>query len=319
MSKKACYRIRNWSKYNEALVKRGSITFWFSDDAIKSWESRERTGLRGRPQAYTDVAIQCMLMIRSVFHLPLRGLEGFTSSLITMLNLDLSCPDYTTVCKRCKSLNIRLPKLVKPGQKLHVLVDSSGFKIYGEGEWKTRKHGISKRRTWRKLHIAVCAETQSIVGAVLTTNDISDSQVFAPLLDGIDSPIDSVYGDGAYDAVDCYDICDSHNARLIAPPRRGAKKSSSDTLYGFLAYRDQAISMIEKLGGDETARKEWKKRSGYHKRSLVETQFFRLKTIFGSNLRSRMFDNQAVESFARCAALNMMTGLGMPQSYKVPI
>jgi len=190
------------------------------------------------------------------------------------------------------------------------------LKIYGEGEWKTRKHGISKRRTWRKLHIGLCAETQSVVGAGLTTNDIGDCEVFGDLLDTIDAPIASVYGDGAYDTVGCYKACNLYGANPIIPPRRGAKKQRRNKDEA-LKKRDLAIERIEAHGGDDEGKKRWKKEVGYHRRSLVETHFFRHKTLFGANLRSRLFCNQATEAFAMCAALNKMTSLGMPDSYPV--
>lgn len=315
MASKIKYRIRNWSEYNKALVNRGSIRFWFSDDYTNNWLNSDTPSRKGRPKTYSDIAIECMLLIRSVFHLPLRGLQGFVDDLISMAGLTLPCPNYTTVCRRAKELNICLPKHIKPGEAIHVLVDSSGLKVFGEGEWKTRKHGYSKRRTWRKIHVAICSKTGCAVSAVVTTNSVGDTEVFGDLIDSIEEPITSVSGDGAYDSLDCYDACDCHGAKPIFPPRRGAKK----TVYDEPSFRarNQAIDRIAELGGDDEARKKWKQEIGYHKRSLVETYFFRYKTIFGPNLKSRTFENQAKESFARCAAMNKMTSLGMPQSYGV--
>lgn len=318
MESKTGYRIRNWTQYNKSLMNRGSITFWFSEDEEKMWKSQKKSEGKGRPEEYSDVAIQCMLVIRAVYHLPLRGLQGFVRSLIALMGFNLSCPNYTTVCKRAKTLKIKLPRLVKPGEGIHVLVDSTGLKIYGEGEWKTRKHGISKRRTWRKFHVGICEKNQSVVGAALTTNDIGDSEVFGSLLDTIDGSIESVSGDGAYDTIDCYDACDCYGANPIIPPRRGAKKQGKNKEES-LKKRDQAIEFIKTYGGDDEGRKNWKKEMGYHRRSLAETHFFRHKTIFGSNLRSRLFCNQATEAFAMCAALNKMTSLGMPDSYPVTL
>lgn len=315
MSRKVSYRIRNWSEYNKSLVNRGSITFWFSDDYVQHWMNDERDQRRGRPKIYSDTAIECMLIIRCVFHLPLRALQGFVCSLMEVSDLPLPCPNYTTVCRRAKSLQIRLPKSIKAGENIHVLVDSSGFKIFGEGEWKTRKYGYSKRRTWRKLHVAVCARTQCAVGAVLTTNNVGDSEVFGELIDGIEEPIETMTGDGAYDTIDCYDTAECYGAKPIFPPRRGAKRRTNDE--SSLIPRNQAIGRITELGGDDEARKKWKQESCYHRRSLAETYFFRYKTIFGANLKSRSFINQAKESFARCAAMNKMTSLGMPESYRV--
>jgi hypothetical protein len=318
-TKTTSYPLRNWPKYNEALKNRGSITFWFSEDEKNGWKSQKKADGKGRPEMYSDTAIQCLLVTREVYHLTLRSLQGFMESIIKVSDLELRCPNYTTISKRSKSLNIQMPKTIKTGESVHVLIDSSGFKIYGEGEWKTRKHGVSKRRTWRKLHIALCAESQSVVGAILTTNNVGDSEVFGNLLDTIDAPIASVSGDGAYDTVDCYDACDCYGAEPIIPPRKRAKKQvnkEGDDDFS-LKKRDLALDIIESYGGDSEGRKLWKKESGYHRRSLVETGFFRLKTLFGSQLKSRTFPNQAKEAFARCVALNKMTRLEMPDSYQV--
>ena len=160
------------------------------------------------------------------------------------------------------------------------MVDSTGLKIYGEGEWKTRKHGISKRRTWRKFHVGICEKNQSVVGAALTTNDIGDSEVFGSLLDTIDGSIESVSGDGAYDTIDCYDACDCYGANPIIPPRRGAKKQGKNKEES-LKKRDQAIEFIKTYGGDDERRKNWKKEMGYHRRSLAETHFLDIRRYLG--------------------------------------
>jgi len=318
-SKTTSYRIRNWPEYNEALKNRGSITFWFSEDEKNGWQSQKKLEGKGRPEMYSDTAIQSLLVMREVYRLPLRALQGFMESIIRISALELRCPNYTTISKRAKSLNIQMPKKLKTGESVHLLIDSSGLKVYGEGEWKTRKHGISKRRTWRKLHIALCAESQNVVGAILTTNNVVDSKIFGNLLDTINAPINIVSGDGAYDTVDCYYACDCHGATPIIPPRKGGKKQkSNDGKDAFpLKKRNLALDIIESYGGGTEGRKEWKQEIGYHRRSLVETGFFSLKKLFGSQLKSRIFCNQAKEAFARCVPLNKMTGLGMPDSYQV--
>lgn len=315
-TQKIRYGIKNWPQYNQSLKNRGSITVWFSEEVQSGWKSSKKSDKKGHPEVYSDAAIECLLVIKQVYNFPLRALEGFMRSIIDLSKLDLICPDYTTISRRTGSLDIELPKKLKAGESLNILVDSSGLKIFGEGEWKTRQHGISKSRTWRKLHIAISADTQEIVGTVFTTRNVADCQVFEHLLHSIDAPIDSVYGDGAYDAVNCYNICDSYGAEPIIPPILGAKKQKRSKYNHALRHRDLAVEVIECYGGDIEGRKQWKKDFGYHKRSLVETAFFRLKTLFGSKLKYRNFINQANEAVARCVALNKITGLGMPQSYQ---
>jgi len=196
------------------------------------------------------------------------------------------------------------------GEQVFLVVDASGLKIYGEGEWKVRVHGVSKRRTWRKLHIGVDARTGKIVAGALTTADVHESEVLPEMLEGKEGEVEVVAGDGAYDTREDYEAISEVGAKAVIPPRRGAKiwrhGKGGDPPHA----RDENVRYIRKHG-----RKKWKEESGYHKRSLAETAFFRIKTIFGKKLRSRIFENQATEAFLRLSLLNRMTGLGMPESY----
>jgi len=311
-SAKTKYRIRNWKKYNNSLINRGSITFWFSEDVIAKWNAVYRTGNRGRPPVYSNDAILCALIIKYVFSLTYRAAQGYLTSLIRLMGLSITCPDYTSMCRRAKSVKIPM-RARKSKEPLHVVFDSTGVKIYGEGEWKVRKHGYSKRRTWRKVHIGMCAETHQILVVAMTGNDVSDESVLPDLLDQITDPIETVSGDGAYDVSDCYGAIYDVGARPIIPPRRNGRKSG---LYDVsLEPRNEAIDRIRELGGGEEGRKEWKKEVGYHRRSLVETAMFRLKKIFGEGLKSRIPCNQASEVFIKCSILNKMAEIGMPESY----
>lgn len=195
---------------------------------------------------------------------------------------------------------------------IHVVVDSTGVKVYGEGEWKVRQHGVDKRRTWRKLHVGVNEATGEILAAVASTNNVSDDEAFADLLEGIDDEIEQVSGDGAYDKRKCYDQIGARGAKATIPPRKDAARWEDDPETGKVHQRNRVLERI-----DEVGRQHWKQESGYHRRSLAETTMFRFKTIFGGRLRRRRFDNQAVELFLKCAALNRMSQLGKPDSYKL--
>lgn len=313
MSKKQRYRIRNWKDYNEALVNRGNITFWFNEEAISQWHQMEKTKQRGRPKLYTNMAIICALTLREVYHLPLRGTEGLVKSLIQQLSLPLKTPDYTTLCIRQKDLDVFLPKSYRKSREgLHIVVDSTGFKIFGEGEWKVRQHGYTKRRTWRKVHLAVDVQTQEIEAAVITTNDFKDSELLPDLLDQINGKIDQLSGDGGYDSHDNYQLLADKDINAVIPPRRDACIRQHGNCHLPPIPRDEVIREIRQLG-----RKAWKIKNGYHKRSLVETAMFRLKTIFSDHLRAQLFEHQATESLLRCRALNLMTQLGMPNNYAI--
>ena len=308
---KILYRVKNWSEYDTALVQRGSIIFWISEDFEKTWlYAGEKQ--RGSQFDYTDQAILIMLTVKEVFHLTNRGAEGFVRSLFRMTKINLPVPDHSTLSKRGKELKVKLPK--KTSQNMNIVMDSTGLKIYGEGEWKVRMHGVSKRRTWRKLHVGANPKDGEIQAVLLTENNVSDDQVVEQLLGQIEQTIIDFAADGAYDKRKVYDSLNAHSpdVNILIPPRKNARIWKHGNTKTERLKRDDNLRSIRKDG-----RKEWKKNSGYHVRSLAETTMFRLKTIFGSDLSARLLETQTTQALVRCAALNKMTHLGMPQSCKV--
>lgn len=305
------YRIRNWSEYNAGLKARGSLTFWIEEDVLEQWTVEELSGKAGASVFYSDLAIQTMATIKAVYRLAGRQCQGFLESIFQLMGIDLPVPEHSTLSRRIGKLSIELPIVPKAGAR-HVVVDSTGVKVYGEGEWKTRQHGVSKRRTWRKLHLGVDEATGEIVAMVVTTNDVADGQVLADLLDQIEGEIEQVSTDGAYDHRHCYDEIAAKGAKAVIPPRKDAKIWQHGNCKDEPHPRDENLRAIRKHG-----RKRWKRDSGYHRRSIAETTMFRFKTTFGGNLSARQFDNQAVELFIKCAALNRMIQTAKPDSYKV--
>lgn len=307
---KALYRVKNWSEYDKALVQRGSITFWMSDDFEKTWMHTGKKQ-RGSQFDYSDQAILVMLTIKEVFHLTNRGVEGFVRSLFRMMKINLPVPDHSTLSKRGKELKVNLPK--KTSQSLNIVMDSTGLKIYGEGEWKVRMHGVSKRRTWRKLHVGANPEDGEIQAVILTENNVSDDAAVKVLLEQIEQEIVKFAADGAYDKRKVYDSLNAHSpdVNILIPPRKNARIWKHGNTKAERHKRDENLRSIREHG-----RKKWKKNSGYHVRSLAETTMFRLKTIFGDELSARLLETQTTQALVRCAALNKMTHLGMPQSYK---
>jgi IS5 family transposase len=303
------YRLRNWKEYNKALVRRGSLTLWVSDEMIAHWRERERTGKRGAPRSYTETAILCMATLQEVYHLPLRATEGLMRSVVHLLGVDLDVPDYTTLCRRRKDLEVELPRLRKD-EPVHIVVDSTGIKVYGEGEWKVRQHGYSKRRTWRKLHFGVDQATHEFVAVVVSTNDFKDSQLLPDLLAQVEDEVSQVSADGAYDSRNCYDAIRAREARAAIPPQKRAKIWQHGNTKRERHIRDENLRAIRRQG-----RAAWKRESNYHQRSLAETQVFRVKMIFGERVSARSFEGQAAQMLVRCATLNRMTHLGMPDSY----
>lgn len=222
-----------------------------------------------------------MATIQSLFHLAGRQTEGFVESLFTLMGIDVEVPDHSTLSRRLGKLSVELPVVPKT-KAVHVVVDSTGVKVYGEGEWKVRQHRASKRRTWRKLHLGVDEASGEILAAVVSTNDLSDGDVLPDILDGIDGEIEQVSGDGAYDGRKCYDAIRQRQAKATIPPRQGAKIWRHGNSKAERHNRDENLRRIRKVG-----RKTWKHESGYHRRSLAETIMFRFKTLFGGKLRSR--------------------------------
>ena len=308
---KATYRLRNWSQYNAALVQRGSLTVWVSEEILQAWHQTERTGRRGAPRTYTDAIILCMASLQEIYHLPLRATEGLLASVVKLLGVKLRVPDYTTLARRRQVLEVSLPRRSKE-QPLHLVVDSTGVKVYGEGEWKVRQHGYSKRRTWRKLHLGADEASGEIVAAVVATNNYTDGQILPDLLAQVEEEIQQVSGDGGYDKRNCYDAIRERGARAVIPPQKNAKIWQHGNSREERLARDENLRACRQQG-----RAAWKRESGYHRRSLAETQMFRLKTIFGRGVSARSFAGQATQLLVRCAVLNQMTHLGMPDSYKV--
>jgi IS5 family transposase len=308
-SPKPAYRIRNWNEYNDALVRRGSLTLRVDQETLQAWRYRG-PAQRGAQFQYSDLAIECPLTLRAVHHLTPRATEGFAHSLFALMRVDLTVPDYTTLCRRAATVRVTLPKNVTG--PLHLVLDSTGLKVYGEGEWKVRQHGYSKRRTWLKLHLAVDPETHEIRAAMVTDPGVTDAEVAPDLLDQVENPIGSAAADGAYDRRGVYDALEGRSARAVIPPRRDAKVKRHGNTSGPRLARDENLRRIRKVG-----RSAWKVESGYHERSLVETAMFRMKTIFGDGVSSRTPARQATEAGIRCRASNVMTHQGMPQSERV--
>ncbi len=304
---KPTYKVTNWRDYNAALVNRGSLTLWIDEAVIGRWHQ-----VTGKGAVYHDDAILCALCLRQVFGLALRQTQGFLRSLAGMLKLAVTVPHYSTLSRRAEGLKIPVECMSRNDRPLHLVIDSTGLKVYGEGEWKVRVHGAGKRRTWRKLHLGVDETSGEILCHQLTLNNVGDGPVLPELLEQIEEPLDQVSADPAYDSFRCHRALHDRGARPVIPPKKGASILPPHGMKDPPPTRGQIVQRIHKIG-----RKEWKKESNYHRRSLAETAMFRFKTVIGPKLRNRKFENQKTEAAIGVAIINKFTAIGMPETIQI--
>jgi hypothetical protein len=303
------HRVKNWREYDAGLRARGSLTVWFTAEAIESWRAAPRTTPGGQP-CYSDLAITTALTLRAVFRLPLRQTEGLIGSILQLLGLNLPVPDHSTLSRRAETLEVLRPKA--GSEPVHLLVDSTGLKLCGPGEWLLEKHGSKRRRGWRKLHIATDADTGRIVAALLTDKDADDGGQVGALLEQFEGPVASVTGDGAYDRDDVYaEVTTQHpEAAVIVPPRANAVPSEAAETAP--TQRDGHLQCIAERG-----RMGWQRASGYNDRALVEADISRWKRVIGDGLRSQTDGRQATEVAIAADVLNRMLELGCPNYVRV--
>ncbi len=300
------YHGQNWASSDRTLVRRGDITIWLSPAAIAAWEP-DGAGTRGAQRKYSDLAIETALTLRLLFHLPLRQAEGFLTSLFTLMGLDLRSPDHTTLSRRGQHLDLTL-RAVPRRAGLHLIIDSTGLSIVGEGEWAAAKHGGRGTRGWKKLHVGV-DHTGVSVAYALAEATVDDATTGVELIEAVTDDITRVTADAAYDTVAFYDAAGARGATVVVPPAKTARVSRRKPRS---SARDRTINKVKKLG-----RRRWKKESGYHRQARVETAFFRYKSIIGDGLRARTAGGRTAEALLACNILNTMTDMGRPDSYAI--
>src|SRR5215217_4447925 len=311
---RARYRVTNWPEYDGALQRRGSLTVWVTPEALAAWHP-PRTGRRGRSPQYAAIAIETGHLLRLAFGRPWRQAEGLLRSLAGLLGLGIGVPDHTTFSRRSPGLALAASLARAQGTgPVHVVIDATGLKVHGAGEWLAEKHGGRGKRTWRKLHLAVDPASGEILASELTTGEEGDAPQVGPLLDQFTGPIASVIADGAYDGEPVYRAVAERQpdppAAVVIPPRAGAVPSPSAETTP--TQRDRHIRMIRDKG-----RLGWQEAVGYGRRSLGETAVSRYKAIIGRGLRARTLPAQKTEARAACSVLNRMTRLSMPVSQRI--
>jgi IS5 family transposase len=303
------HRVTNWAEYDAGLRARGSLTVWFTPEAVAAWAAAPRT-TRGGQASYSDLAIATALTLRAVFRLALRQTEGLIGSVLQLLDLDLPVPDHSTLSRRAETLAVPRPKA--GSAPVHLLVDSTGLRLCGPGEWLMEKHGTKRRRAWRVLHLATDADTGRIVASVLTDKDADDGSQVGTLLDHVEGPVASVTGDGAYDRDDVYtEVAARHpEAAVVVPPRANAVPSAAAE--SAPTQRDRHLRCIAERG-----RLGWQKASGYNWRALVESDISRWKRVVGDGLRFLTDGRQATEVAIATDVLNRMLELGRPEYVRI--
>lgn len=302
------HRVTNWAEYNEGLRRRGDLTVWISEDALALWSAPRRTTRGGQPH-YSDLAIELCLTLGLVFKQPLRQTQGLMRSIARLLGVGIAVPDFSTLSRRGNGLTLRLKPRSKSDKPLQLVVDSTGLKIFGEGDWLEKKHKTKrKRRSWRKLHLGLDLVSGKIVCSDLTQDDVGDPTALPDLLDQVDGPVDLFLADGAYDGERTSDLLAARFGSAIEvtiPPPRNAILSPNAAKDP--TARDRHIAEIAARG-----RMVWQKATGYNQRSRGETLMGRWKTVIGPKLKARTFENQKTEAKIGVRVLNRMTGLGSP-------
>ena len=303
---KTRYRVGNWRAYEQALVQRGDVTLWLSADARDAWRPSP-SGQPGGQKRFSDLAIMTALTLRLVFRLPLRQAEGFLRSVLSLMDVDLEAPDHTTLSHRSRHLDVALHRVPAKGP-LHLIVDSTGLSIVGEGEWAAAKHGGRGKRGWKKLHLGVDG-SGVIVAHTLTEATADDATTGIGLIAALDADIARVTADAAYDTNAFYDTATARGATVVVPPHKTARVSRRGPRS---SARDRTIKKMMTIG-----RRRWKKASGYYRQARVENAFFRYKSIIGGSLRARSPGGRATEAVLACNILNQMTELGRSESYRL--
>ena len=303
---KAKYHVGNWPEYERALVRRGDVTLWLSAEAMDAWRPAP-SGRPGGPRKFSDVSIMTALTLRLVFRLPLRQAEGFLRSVLALMCTDLEAPDHTTLSRRSQHLNLALDRIPAQGP-VHLIVDSTGLSIVGEGEWATAKHGNRGKRGWKELHLGV-DRSGVIVAQAVTEKTADDATTGIGLVEQVGGDIASVTADAAYDTIAFYEAVCARGATVVVPPAKTAAVSGRKPRSG---ARDRTIKRVKLLG-----RRRWKKASGYERQARVENAVFRYKSIIGDCLRARTPAGRQTETLLACNILNRMTELGRPVSYSI--
>ena len=289
---------RDWHKYNKQLVNRGKINFWVTPQIFKQCKSKT-SKKNGRPFVYGNELIKSMSFIRFKFHLSLRETEGFFLSLLHLMHALSRVPCYTQLCRRMR--NLCLPKeLLDKKQVTDIVLDTTGLKVYGEGEWRAQKYGGKKR--WKKLHLVMDPKSGKLLLAEVSGEHVHDTTYLEAALQRANSKKGNVLIDGIADSGRCYRLAEKYNKHLLTPPKQGAVLRKEE---GY-EKRNEAVRIIRGLGGDQLAKSIWGKLVGYNRRVIVESMMARWKRLYGGTLKSLCEERKQVEVTLKALMINKM-------------
>lgn len=288
----------NWNQYNRSLINRGDINFWFSKESLKKWKA-PRFKKVGRPFKFSDDFIECLVILRYIFHLPLRQLQGFILSLLQIQGKNIPVSHYSCICKRTKRKSA--PNYITKKKMTDVVFDTSGVRVYESGEWKKEKYG--GHRKWRKLHVGIDLDTKEILYSKLTSASDHDLSKINEVLKCLNRKKGKVLIDGIADNHEMYQKCEELNKHLLTPPRKGSAITNGSE------RRKEAIKIIKILGGDLEAKSIWGKLTGYNQRSQIETLFSRWKRVLGETLRSKLEETCSNEVYLKSLIMNKMLSM----------
>ncbi len=302
---KTKYHVRHWASYDRALVRRGDITVWLSPAAIATWDP-DGAGTRGAQRKYSDLAIESVLTLRLLFHLPLRQAEGFLTSLFVLMELDLRSPDHTTLSRRGQHLDCTLRGV----PRAQAFISSSTARAC-----RLSARGMGGCETWRPGHARVeetpcgCRSNRCDRRSRSHRTTVDDATTGVELIEAVSADIARVTADAAYDTIAFYETATARGATVVVPPDTTARVSRRRPRS---SARHRTIEAVKQMG-----RRRWKQAAGYHRQARVETAFFRYTSIFWGALRARRPGGPVTEVLVACNVLNQMTDLGRPDSYAV--
>lgn len=325
------YHVLNWKEYNKGLSNRYNLDVWFNDKILRKWYFKPRSRKPGATKLYSKTAILTCYQLKCLFGLSLRATQGFLESLFKRLDLPIKCPHYSQLSRRGKELRTLQLPTSNTVARLFALVDSTGLKVFGQGEWHVKMHKASRRRTWRKMSLIVDPVSQEILDNSLTSSRTHDAVAAMAMIDRLPPSIDAFFADGAYNSASIYQALFDKGIQPIIPPPRNAVLSHQNFRKGkhlgrrtlvqhnpAIAPRDKAIEYIQLFSDKEEGRRRWKQHSSYHLRSLVETTMMRFKQTFSDKLSARNFQNQQAEVRVKCSILNKMIQIACAHACPLP-